>query len=188
MFASGADGMTPAMRKLILKMEQSIDGFIGRHGPDDPDWLYPFYDAELTDYALGLLSSAGVHAMGRATYAAMASHWPRSDEPFARPMNEIPKVVVSTTLRVATWPTTTICRSLRELTALKEVDGGPIIAYGGARFAQALTREDLIDEYRLNVHPVALHDGVRLFGSEARLTLTAARSFPRGAVALTYTR
>ena len=90
------------MRKLIM------DGFVGTIGSDDPSWLLPYYDDELTAYVVDLLSSAGVHAMGRPAYEDMGPYWQASNEPFATPMNEIPKAVFSSSLREATWPETTI--------------------------------------------------------------------------------
>src|ERR1700754_2001903 len=174
------------MRKLILKMEASVDGYVGRPDADDPSWLMPYYDEELTAYAVDLLSSAGVHAMGRNTYEHMAPHWQVSDEPFAAPMNAIPKAVFSSTLERATWPETTIYRGdlAVEIARLKELDGGPILAHGGARFAQSLVRCGLVDEFRLHMHPTALGEGVQMFGAEARLELLWSRTFARGTVAL----
>jgi dihydrofolate reductase len=82
------------MRKLILKMSTSIDGFVG--GPNgEIDWLLRTTDAEATAWILDTLSQAGVHIMGSRTYYDMAAYWPYSDEPFAAPMNEIPKLVFS---------------------------------------------------------------------------------------------
>jgi dihydrofolate reductase len=175
------------MRQLTLKMELSIDGFVGQPG-GDPAWLLPYYDDALTTYEVGLLSSAGVHAMGRQAYEDMAPHWQASTAPFAKPMNEIPKAVFSSTLQDASWPETTIYRDLEEgMRALKQQDGKPILAHGGSRFAQALTRRGLVDEYRLNLHPTALGDGYKLFGGAAKLVLQSARTFPAGTVVLTYT-
>ncbi|HYY18258.1 MAG TPA: hypothetical protein VE864_05400 [Streptosporangiaceae bacterium] len=49
-------------------------------------------------------------------------------------MNDIPKVVFSTTLTEATWPESTIARGdlAGEIAALKNQPGGEIIAGGGA--------------------------------------------------------
>jgi dihydrofolate reductase len=174
------------MRPLILKMEISLDGFVGQPG-GDPAWPMPYYDDELTAYEVDLLGSAGTHAMGRQAYEDMAPHWQASTEPFAKPMNEIPKAVFSTTLQKATWPETRVFGDIASgIAELKVQDGGPIIAHGGARFAQELTRLGLVDEYRLNLHPVALHAGHKLFGAETKLRLVDARTFPAGTVALTY--
>ena len=176
------------MRPLILKMELSVDGFVGHDG-EEPGWPLAYYDDELTAYEMDVLSSAGVHAMGRVSYEGMAPHWQVSDEPFAKPMNEIPKAVFSKTLREATWPESTIYRDLEhDIATLKAQDGAPILAHGGATFAQALTKLGLVDEFRLNVHPIAFGDGHRLFGGPQKLRLQDVRRFASGSVAYTYAR
>jgi dihydrofolate reductase len=52
---------------------------------------------------------------------------------------------------------------VRAVSALKQQPGKNIVVYGGVRTAQDLARLDLIDEYQLVVHPVALGDGGALF-------------------------
>jgi dihydrofolate reductase len=174
------------MRPLILKMDISLDGFVGRPG-GDPSWLLSYYDDELTAHMVDFIGRTGTHVMGRRTYEEMARYWPASSEPFAKPMNEIPKAVFSTTLQDATWPETRVFGDIASgIAELKAQDGGPLVAYGGASFVQELTRLGLIDEYRLNLHPVALHDGYKPFGAELKLGLVEARTFPSGTVALTY--
>ena len=54
------------------------------------------------------MSNAGAHLVGAATYARWAGFWPGASGPFARPMNEIPKVVFSNSLTSAAWGETTI--------------------------------------------------------------------------------
>jgi dihydrofolate reductase len=72
----------------------------------------------------------------------MAAHWPHSDDPYAAPMNELPKVLFSRTLQEASWPTSRIARGelVDEIDALRGEPGGDIIAWGGADFAHALLR------------------------------------------------
>jgi dihydrofolate reductase len=120
----------------------------------------------------------------------MAEHWPASTEPFAPPMNEIPKVVFSRTLAHADWHGTRVVKSdLAEgIAQLREEPGKDILAHGGASFAQSLVRANLIDEYRLIVHPVALGEGERLFVRRLDLQLVETTRFPAGAVALVYRR
>jgi dihydrofolate reductase len=80
------------MRKLILKMSISADGFVG--GPNgEIDWIFRSMDESVASWTVDMLWQAGVHIMGSRTFHDMASYWPTSDEPFAAPMNEIPKVV-----------------------------------------------------------------------------------------------
>lgn len=82
------------MRKLVLKMSISLDGFVCRPG-GELDWIFKSMDREVTAWTLDRVWQAGVHLMGSRTYRDMAAWWPYSTEPFAPPMNEIPKAVVS---------------------------------------------------------------------------------------------
>jgi dihydrofolate reductase len=151
-------------------------------------WIFPDFDEDLRAWELDGLWQAGVHVMGAATYRDMAAHWPNSTEPFAAPMNEIPKVVFSKTLEHAGWTESRVESGdlAEEISRLKQEPGKDILAHGGARFAQALSRYGLIDEYRLIVHPIALGTGLPLFSDAIELDLQSARTFGTGAVALTY--
>ena len=95
----------------------------------------------------------------------MAAHWPSATDGYAAPMNDIPKVVFSTTLERAEWAESTVARGDlgEEIARLKRETGGDIMAHGGAAFVQSLSRLGLIDEYRLVIRPVALSDGLALF-------------------------
>jgi dihydrofolate reductase len=88
------------MRELILKMSLSVDGFVA--GPNgELEWIFETMDREVTEWIVDTLWQAGVHIMGAATYRDMANYWPNrgvqtaQTQPFAAPMNEIPKVVFS---------------------------------------------------------------------------------------------
>lgn len=177
------------MRKLILKMDTSLDGFVDTDEPS-PDWPMESYTEESGAYMLDLISSVGVHAMGRGAYQEMGPYWQTSTDALAAPMNEIPKAVFSRTLpeEEATWPETTVYRDLESgMAELKAQDGPPIISYGGTTFAQELTRLGLVDEYRINVHPVAWGTGYPLFGGPVRLELQDLERWPTGLVSYTYT-
>jgi len=82
------------MRKLILKMHVTIDGFVA--GPNgEADWIFKSQDEGVTAWLLDTLWKAGVHIMGSHTFQDMAAYWPSSPGPLAAPMNETPKVVFS---------------------------------------------------------------------------------------------
>ncbi|MDE1854073.1 MAG: dihydrofolate reductase family protein [Thaumarchaeota archaeon] len=82
------------MRKLLLHMAMSADGFVG--GPKgEVDWVFVGMDEGATNWTLERIRSAGVHIMGRKTFHDMAAYWPYSDHVFAGPMNEIPKIAFS---------------------------------------------------------------------------------------------
>jgi dihydrofolate reductase len=82
------------MRKLILKMSMSVDGFVAGT-KSDVDWIFATMDEGAVDWTMKSVWQAGVHIMGSRTFHDMASYWPFSSEVYAAPMNEIPKVVFS---------------------------------------------------------------------------------------------
>ncbi|HEX4079033.1 MAG TPA: dihydrofolate reductase family protein [Rhizomicrobium sp.] len=80
------------MRRLILKMAISLDGFVG--GPNaEIDWLLRSRDDGARRWIEDTLWQAGLHAMGRRRYYDMAGYWPASTEHLAAPMNAVPKAV-----------------------------------------------------------------------------------------------
>jgi dihydrofolate reductase len=132
------------------------------------------------------VSNAAAHLIGAATYAGWANYWPSAPGPFAKPMNEIPKVVFSTSLTSADWGETTIASGdlAEAITRLKqERSDGYLLAQGGTRFAQSLVQTGLIDEYRLVVHPVVLGAGERIFTTRLAIEPMSTIAFSRGAVA-----
>ena len=173
------------MRRLILQTSISIDGYVAAL-----DRSHPWNDGGGGDEAakrwiLDSVQAAGAHLMGRVTYEEMASVWPTSTSVYARPMNEIPKVVFSKTLQRADWPETRIARGglAEEVGRLKREPGNDLIAYGGATLDQALSRLGLVDEYRLMVQPAALGAGLPLFkdlDAPLRLDLVEATTYSTG--------
>jgi dihydrofolate reductase len=117
------------MRKVVLIMTASIDGFVV--GPKGHAGGMPEPD-ELQRWKLNRIERAGTHIMGRVTYEEMAGFWPTSTDEYAAPMNEIPKVVFSKTLGEASWPESSIARGelADEIVTLKNQPGGEIIAWG----------------------------------------------------------
>ena len=95
------------MGSLVLKMSVSLDGYVA---PWDgsADWEAAGRSPDGASWVLETVSNASVHLMGAATYAAWAGSWPSAPGPFAKAMNEIPKVVFSKSLKSADWAETTI--------------------------------------------------------------------------------
>jgi dihydrofolate reductase len=173
------------MASLVLKMSVSLDGYVA---PADgsTDWIAAGGSADGLSWTVETVSNAGAHLMGAATYAAWAGYWPSASGPFAKPMNEIPKVVFSNSLASADWGETTIAAGdlAESITRLKqERSGGYLLAHGGARFARSLVETGLIDEYRLVVHPAVLGAGERLFRAPLTIEPVSTTVFSGGAVA-----
>jgi dihydrofolate reductase len=196
------------MRRLILKMSMSLDGFVS--GPNgEGDWMLRSRSEDGAAWVLEALWQAGVHAMGSRTYHAMASYWPTSTDPMAAPMNDVPKVVFTRqksfdlqrgqggapapepSPAAASWASARIANGdlAEEMRRLKEEPGKDILAQGGAEFARSLVQLGLVDEYRLVTHPVALGSGLPLFSDlrqPMHLELVSRSEFRAGAVAHIY--
>ena len=145
----------------------------------------------LKERKLGWMHDVDLHLMGRNTYEEMAEFWPASDDAYAAPMNEIPKVVFSKTLERAEWADSRIARGdlAQEISTLKREPGKDMLAWGGAAFAQSLSRLGLVDEYRLILQPVALGQGLPLFKgltAPLRLELVDAHTYDTGAALHVY--
>ena len=174
-------------RPLVLSMQQSLDGFVATQ-TGDVSWIMPQFDEHFTRSQVAMLGAAGLHLMGRKAYGEMAEHWMKSKEPFAPPMNDIPKLVFSKTLAGPKWKRTSVHAGdvATEIRRLKQEDGGYLLAHGGVSFARALSELGLVDEYRMVVHPVTLGAGMAVFPKNLKLRLVRTELFPKGAVALTY--
>ncbi|WP_338930557.1 dihydrofolate reductase family protein [Streptomyces netropsis] len=185
------------MRKIILMMSVSLDGYI--EGPDRQiDWHV--VDDELHRHFNEQVEELGGLLSGRVTHELMADFWPTADaDPsstgpmaeFARIWRDKPKIVFSRTLERADWNTTVMRDvSVEEITALKAQPGGDL-GLSGADLAADFMRQDLVDEYRVYVHPVLIGRGKPLFAaSDGRtgLRLIGTHAFGNGVVLLHYQR
>jgi dihydrofolate reductase len=183
--ASTIPGRKQRMASLVLKMSVSLDGYVA---PTDgsTDWIASGGSADGLSWSVETVSNAGAHLVGAATYAAWAGYWPSASGPFAKPMNEIPKVVFSDSLASADWSETTIAAGdlAEAITRLKqERSDGYLLAHGGARFARSLVETGLIDEYRLLIHPVVLGGGERIFLAPLTIAPISTTVFSGGGVA-----
>jgi dihydrofolate reductase len=180
------------MRKLMLFADVTLDGFMA--GPqNDLDFVVP--DGRLIEtVSQELPAAADTIVVGRKSFSDMADYWTKATGPLARWMNETPKVVLSNTLDDATkWQNTTVARGdgAEAVQRLKQDPGKAVVVFGGVQTVQSLVGAGLVDEYWLKVNPVAVGRGGAVFGAvgdQATLTLSSARSFPSGTVALIYRR
>jgi dihydrofolate reductase len=110
---------------------------------------------------------------------------------YARIWRNMPKIVFSRTLEHAAWHTTVVRDvAVDDILALKAQDGGDL-ALGGAALAAEFLRHDLVDEFRIYVHPILVGRGQRLFPETDALTalrLIDSRRFGNGVVLLHYER
>jgi dihydrofolate reductase len=160
------------MGKLVVSEFISLDGVIddpgGADGTTHGGWSMRFPTPEGEPFKFQELLDADALLLGRRTYEGFAAAWPSMEEvagDFAKKMNSMPKVVVSTTLTDPTWQNTTVISDnvAAEVTKLKDQYEGDILVGGSSNLVDTLRDHDLVDEYRLMVHPVVLGQGKRLF-------------------------
>ncbi len=187
------------MRTLISTSFVSLDGVVeapgGEAGYRNAGWTVDTVEFDPAAYEIKAREQEESTAMllGRVSYQAFAPVWPGMTEEFAA-YNAMPKYVVSTTLRaddlVSGWGEINILRSLDDVAALKETEGGPIIVHGSATLNRNLSDAGLIDRYHLLVFPVLLGAGKRLFSDtdkdKQRLELVESESYGNGVQKLVY--
>jgi dihydrofolate reductase len=159
------------MRTIVSTAFISLDGVVedpgGQSGYRNGGWT--FKDVPFVPEAYAIKGSEQLEStamlLGRRSYELFAPVWPAMED-FAH-YKDLPKYVVSTTLTdddLATdWGPTAILRSLDEVAALKESEGGPIIVHGSVALNHALSDAGLVDRYHLLVFPLLLGAGERLF-------------------------
>ncbi|WP_459549706.1 dihydrofolate reductase family protein [Nocardia sp. X0981] len=156
------------MGSVTLWMQISLDGFA--EGPDETvHW--PVVDEELCAEYLDELRKADLLLYGRKTYEIMAGFWPTADlapvspfyVDFARFWRAAPKLVLSRTLRDPSWNTRVIGSDFAEEVCRRKAAGQNMVLFGGAATATTFLEHELVDEYRLFVHPLVLGGGVPLF-------------------------
>ena len=185
------------MRKLVLFMHTSLDGFVA--GPKgEMDWI--IVDEEMFDYAGARTNEADTALYGRVTYEMMESYWPTAaDQPGATKhdiehstwYNKVTKIVLSKTMKGANLPNTKIISDniANEITQLKQAPGKEIIIFGSPTAAHLLIAENLIDDYWLFINPILLGKGIPLFKDVRniiKLKLKETIPFAAGVVCLHY--
>jgi dihydrofolate reductase len=186
------------MRTITVNNSVTLDGVMQAPGRPDEDrrdgfehggWATPYFDSIManapTDTAL---------LLGRRTYVDFAAVWPHmpADNPFTTVINNCQKFVVSTTLaEPLEWNNSTLLKgnAAKTVASLKEQSGPDLVILGSGQLVQSLMRHNLIDEFRLLIHPLVLGSGRHLFtdgGALARLKLVDSKTSTTGVVIATY--
>lgn len=175
--------------RLIATEYVSVDGVMDEPGK----WSFPFWSEESSKFKEEELHATDALLLGRLTYEGFAAAWPTMKDTgeFGERMNSIKKYVVSSTLKNPTWTNTTVIASdpVEEIKKLRAQPGKDLLLSGSGTLVRSLIPHDLIDEFRLMVHPIVLGQGKRLFhGDEPQrvLQLTGVKQFAKGVTVLSY--
>lgn len=185
-------------RELVWTGFVSVDGVM-----DSPDgtseghagggWVFrtEFDEASFSLKAEELNDTTAL-LFGRRSYEAFAPIWSQSEDHAA--YQDLPKYVLSTTLEtealVEGWGQTSILRSIDDVAALKQTEGGGIFIHGSGELARNLADAGLIDRYNLLVFPVLLGEGKSIFSrngqGEHRLALRESAAYGNGVTKVVY--
>jgi len=190
------------MRRLIVNTFLTLDGVMQAPGGPDEDpvggfeyggWSVPYWDDRMGEIMGAWMSPPFEIVLGRKTYEIFAAHWPHSDEPGAKELNEASKHVASRTLESVDWQNSQLLGPdvPAAVAELKAGDGPELQVHGSANLLQTLIAHDLIDEFQIWTFPLVVGSGKRLFGDgtvPAGLELTESATSTTGVVVATYRR
>ncbi len=164
------------MRRVVVQQFVTLDGyaagpngeldFVTESGASADPTEGPFVEKQLA-----FIESLDTILLGAVTYRGFAEYWPEQTtdtQAIADALNSTPKVVFSSTLESAQWgnwePARLVSGSASdEVRRLKDEPGGDMVVWGSLTLSDSLMRDGLVDEYRLQILPVVLGRGKRLF-------------------------
>ncbi len=183
------------MRKIVVSEFISLDGVIedpgGAEKFEHGGWTVPYWSDEMAKFKHDELFAIDALLLGGVTYQGFAEAWPsRTGDDYSDRMNSLPKYVVSTTLGKVEWNNSHLIKAnvAEEVSKLKQQPGQDILIFGSSTLVRSLIQRNLIDQYHLQVYPVVLGSGKRLFtdGSNTTLRLVETKPFSSGVVVLIY--
>jgi len=175
-------------------MQLSLDVYCAAPN-GEMDWMTWNFDDQLKKHINEQTAKVDSILLGRKLAEEFIPAWdarktdPLAEDPeFVAKMNDSLKIVFSKTLQRNDWKNTIINPNniTEEIKALKNQNRGEIIVYGGNYFVSSLIQENLIDEYNLYIHPVAIGNGLTPFEGKINLKLMQSKTFTCGIVWMQY--
>jgi dihydrofolate reductase len=189
------------MGRVIVVNNVTLDGVMQAPARADEDprggfehggWALPYNDSVMHERMGARMGGPGALVLGRRTYEDFAAVWPgRTDNPYSAVLDNTQKYVASRTLTgPLPWKNSTLLagNAADAVAELKRELEGSLTILGSGALIGSLIERDLIDEYLLLIHPLALGSGRRLFPDHATVPLRLADSVvtTTGVVIATY--
>lgn len=166
-------------------------------GPDEDtsnDFKYGGWTAPYGDETLGKIMQKQMEPadllLGRKTFEIFASFWPEHADAWPG-INEVTKYVMSSTMKKSDWKNSVFLESVEDIEKLKNSAGSDIKVWGSSKLVQTLLEHDLVDELWLQIHPLTLGTGKKLFDDGAiptAFTLLENTATPSGVIVASYKR
>lgn len=167
------------MRKIIVFAMVTLDGVM--QGPGSPEedpsggfkyggWVAPYGD-ETYDHVVQKELEPADYLLGRKTFKIWAHYWPGHGEHWPG-INAGTKYVFSKKMKkshplVRGWEHSVVIRKVKAIKKLKKSEGPDLQVWGSSKLVQLLFKHDLVDEFRLKIHPLTLGKGKKLFDNHA---------------------
>lgn len=186
------------MRRIIVLEFITLDGVMQAPGGPEEDpsedfkyggWTAPYADEDSGRVMQKQMEPADL-LLGRKTFDIWETYWPTHAEHWPG-VNEVTKYVLSNTKTASNWSNCVFITSVEDIKKLKNSAGGDIKIWGSSKVVQLLLKHNLVDEFWLNIHPVVLGKGKRLFdgGSmPSAFTLAESHVTPKGVIMANYKR
>jgi dihydrofolate reductase len=185
------------MRKLKLQVQMSIDGFIsGQNGA--MDWMAFNWTEDIKSYVEALTLPVDTILLGKNLAMGFIPHWAAVANDDSSPEQQAGikfsttrKIVFGKSLPQSVWENTIVENGdfVEKISALKQEQGGDIIAYGGGKFVSSLIQAKLIDEFHLFVNPAVIGMGMPIFQEVTpmqKMTMVHSKQFDCGIIVLVY--
>jgi len=186
------------MRKIIVISMITLDGVMQAPGGPEEDtsgdfkyggWVAPYGD-EVSGKVMEQQMKAADLLLGRKTFDIWEDYWPGHADNWPG-INDVTKYVMSTTRKKSDWKNSVFLNSLDDIQKLKNSNGSYIKVWGSSKLVQLLLKHDLVDELWLNIYPLTLGEGKKLFDDSsvpAAFTLTESTVTPGGVIIANYKR
>lgn len=188
------------MRKVILYMTTTLDGFIAGPG-NELDWMLNTPDPGLNDDIVALLDASDAGFLGYPVAQGMIPYWESiaagpsasaGGHNVAVAVNRLHRIIISSQPVSLPWDNSELIVArddddlVAAVTEFTQQPGRDLGVPGGVRTAQRFARLGLIDEYVLQVHPVAIGAGKPLFTQKTDLQLISTKAYDCGVIRLRY--
>ncbi|MCF8240554.1 MAG: dihydrofolate reductase family protein [Melioribacteraceae bacterium] len=186
------------MRKIIVISMITLDGVMQAVGGQNEDtsggfkyggWSAPYDDEVLVKIMQKQMKPADL-LLGRKTFEIFASYWPEHADHW-QGINDVTKYVVSKSVKKSDWKNSIFLENLADIEKLKKSEGSDIKVWGSGKLIQTLLKNDLVDELRLQIHPLILGSGKKLFTEgtvPTAFTLIESIATPSGVIIANYKR
>jgi dihydrofolate reductase len=192
---------TKAGRRVVAQISTTLDGRVsGPKGPSDMEVVARYAGSDAAHArSAEALAAATTALLGRVNYEGFYGYWPPvavdetadpRDRNIARWLDDVEKVVFSTTMTDATWANSRIAERgpVEEVRQLRRTDGGDILVVNSVSIIRELLAGDQVDRLLIDLVPEVAGGGATLFEDglpPSPWSLTDALTAADGALLLT---